>query len=484
MTDAATPPWRTPGYSDMRTAERVGTDIQFEFMNGDVVRLPATRFGIEGDFQVQFDSDGSPAVQIITSAGVKEVSWVQIRTATDPDFAQDLRRQDAEESRRIGRRLRAVREDRGLSQREVAGLVGMPAPQLSKIESGTYDLRVSTVQTLLRAMSATFADISGPDALEFSQKALRRSAEKAGVSADLVDRLISHTPRHLIARTFMKALGWDLSAAELVAPAPGDLGLNMVFKAPRAKVDPKSSPLIRLAVTCSETIVSAVKAPGFDGVPPAAEVRRSASDSSGFVTLESLLDWVWASGVVVMPLQGRGAFCAAAWSVQDTPVVVLKDSRPSAVFWLFDLAHELGHIAHGHIHDAGIVDVDQLGPDENTVDVQEQQANTYALEMLLGDHAALVESVRRESRGSYLRFKGAVATIAKQANVSPGLLGMVAAYELTDVGQPKDRWGSATNLAASDGEGRHQVEAALKARLDTGGLADEDASLLAAAVLS
>jgi hypothetical protein len=128
--------------------------------------------------------------------------------------------------------------------------------------------------------------------------------------------------------------------------------------------------------------------------------------------------------------------------------------------------------------------VDQLGPDESTVDAQEQEANAYALELLVGDHATLVEAVRRESRGNYLRFKDAVATVAKQGNVSPGLLGMVAAYELTEIGQAKDRWGSATNLAGPDGEGRGQVQAALIARLNTRGMAEEDASLLSAAVLS
>jgi transcriptional regulator with XRE-family HTH domain/Zn-dependent peptidase ImmA (M78 family) len=484
VTDTTSAGWTAPGYSDVRRAVRVGTDLHIEFMNGDVVSVPSTRFGVEGDFEVRFDADDSPAVQLVADSGVRELSWGQIRTATDPDFAQEMRRQDAEESRRIGRRLRALREDRGLSQREVAGLVGMPAPQLSKIESGTYDMRVSTVQTLLRAMGASFADISGPDALDFSQKSLRRAAEKAGVSADLVDRLLSHTPRHLVRRIFSTALGWDLGSTEPATPGAGGLGLNIAFKASKSTGDPASSPLIRLAVACSETVLSVAKPPDFVGMPEASEARRAAADPEGVVTLRSLLDWAWGRGVVVVPLHGRGAFCAAAWSLRDRPVVVLKDSRSSAVFWLFDLGHELGHIACGHVHGDGIVDVDQLGPDESIVDAQEREANTYALELLLGDHAALVESVRRESRGNYLRFKDAVATVAQQANVSPGLLGMVAAYELTEIGQAKDRWGSATNLAGPDGEGRGQVQTALIAQLDTRGMTEEDASLLSAAVLS
>ncbi len=484
MTDTTGAPWRTPGYSDVRVVERVGDDLHVEFANGDVVRVSPTRFGVEGDFEVRFD-DESPTIELVTPTVVRDVSWAQIRSATDPEFAQEMRRQDAEESRRIGRRLRALREDRGLSQRDVAGLVGMTAPQLSKIESGNFDLRVSTVQTLLRAMGATFAEIAGPDALEISQKSLRRSAERAGVSPELVDRLLSHTPRHLVRRIFAKAFGWDLTSADFVPHRPDELGVNVLFKSTGSTGEPvSSSPLVRLAVACSEAVLITTERLGFSGLPPAPEARAGATDSEGLVTLPSLTEWAWGRGVSVIPLQGRGAFCAAAWSINDSPVAIIKDSRSSAVFWLFDLAHELGHIALGHVHGHGIVDVDQLGPDETIVDAQEKAANDYALELLLGDHAGLVELVRRESRGNYLRFKGAVATIAKRSNVGAGLLGMVAAYELTDLGQPKDRWGSATNLAAPHGDGREQVEAALRRRLVMDHATDQDAALLSAAVLS
>ena len=98
------------------------------------------------------------------------------------------------------------REDRGLSQRDLAELVGMTPPQLSKIEGGYSDLRVSTVQTLLRAVGASFADIAGPDALEFSQKSLRsraqRRASRASSSIDssrarLDDSFLSCYREHL-----------------------------------------------------------------------------------------------------------------------------------------------------------------------------------------------------------------------------------------------------------------------------------------------
>ena len=177
---------------------------------------------------------------------------------------------------------------------------------------------------------------------------------------------------------------------------------------------------------------------------------------------------MWDRGVAVIPLHGQGGFCSAAWTVGESPAAVLKETRDLAVHWLFDLAHELGHIAHGHLDSGGVVDVDNLRPGESPGgdDAQEHDANVFALQLLLGDYRSLLDEIRRESRGNYLRFKGAVATVARKRNVSTGLLGMVAAYELSDIGEPKDRWGSATNLARVEGDGRDTVTRELRGRVD------------------
>jgi hypothetical protein len=157
-------------------------------------------------------------------------------------------------------------------------------------------------------------------------------------------------------------------------------------------------------------------------------------------------------------MAGRGDFSAAVWDGSPRPVVVLKESRELAVYWLFDLAHELAHLTLGHIDQSGLIDVESPAPRLDSLDSTEQAANDFALQILLPNHGELLQEVRREARGSHLRFKGAVASVADAARVSPGLLGMVAAYALTEVGQEKDRWGSATNLARPDGGGREQVQ--------------------------
>jgi hypothetical protein len=157
-------------------------------------------------------------------------------------------------------------------------------------------------------------------------------------------------------------------------------------------------------------------------------------------------------------MAGRGEFSAAVWDSSPRPLIVLKESRELAVYWLFDLAHELAHLALGHVGQTALIDVESPAPRGDSLDSMEQAANDYALEILLPNHEELLREVRREARGSHLRFKGAVASVADAAQVSPGLLGMIAAYALAEVGQDKDRWGSATNLARPDGAGREQVQ--------------------------
>jgi hypothetical protein len=46
------------------------------------------------------------------------------------------------------------------------------------------------------------------------------------------------------------------------------------------------------------------------------------------------------------------------------------------------------------------------------------------------------------------------------------MLAMVAAYALTEIGQYKDRWGSASNLARPEGQGRPIVQNALRMHLN------------------
>ena len=458
MTDIREP-WSEDGYADVTAATRSGSDIEVEFANGDVVLLPASQFGLAGDYEVEPDVEEGLSVRIVRPSGSPTVlAWTQIRSAADPAFAHELRRREIEEARRIGLRLRALREDKNLNQRDVANLVGMSAPQLSKIESGSLDLRMSTVQSLLRAMGASLSDITGPDAPQASQKAVIKSAEAAGVPRDVTSSLLAAAPRNAIARLIERAFGWRIDQIVSGQIPPPSISAGVAFKALRAGKVPDSSPVVLLGRTIAGIVRNAVvDFPAFQGLPPNGHtINEEAQDKGGQVTLASLAAWAWNRGVPVVPMAGRGDFSAAVWDDSARPVIVLKESRELAVYWLFDLAHELAHLALGHVGLTGLIDVESPASRTDTLDSAEQAANDFALQILLPNYEQLLQEVRREARGSHLRFKGAVASVADAARVSPGLLGMIAAYALTEVGQDKDRWGSATNLARPDGSGREQ----------------------------
>ena len=484
MSDQVPSRWEQSGYSDIVAAARQGDDVGIEFANGDVIRIPAATFGVtDPDFDVEPGPDDGLNVRVTMSDGqIIDLSWAQIRSADDAFFAQELRRRDADQSRKVGLRLKALREDRNLNQRYLAEAVSMSAPQLSKIESGTSDLRVSTVQSLLRAMGAQMSDLAGPDALEISRRTLRKRAEQAGISVDVMDRLVSLPPRGFLVRTLSRAFGWppeSIVEGILQTPQP-----NVAVRLKAHHPDPLESPLIHLAYEVARAVQSGARAPEYEAPPTDPEqIRTEAKDGTDRVTLKSLLDWMWGRGIPVVPLLGKSGFSAAVWSIDSVPVVVLKEARDLAVYWLFDLAHELGHIVLRHISDSSLVDVDAPRPHSST-DADEIGASTFALDLLLPGHRQMLADVRAQSRGSHLRFKFAVEDVAASAGVSAGLLGMVAAYELADIGEDKDRWGSASNLAKVDGRGRPVAEAVAQSYLPLDELSEIDATLIKGAILT
>ena len=56
--------------------------------------------------------------------------------------------------RRIGSRLRALREEQGLTTRELADKAGIDYSHIAKIERGTYNLRVDTLHKVATALKA------------------------------------------------------------------------------------------------------------------------------------------------------------------------------------------------------------------------------------------------------------------------------------------------------------------------------------------
>lgn len=479
------PRWELPGYSEIAAAESVSGRIRVTFANGDAVEVPAAVLPHAPDLTPIVDPHEPMELQLRVGDAVETISWIQLRAATDEEFAQHMRDVDADESRRLGLRLKALREDRGMKQAELAKFVQMTAPQLSKIEKGLHDMRVSTIRALLRALGASFAEISGPDAPEVSVRSLARRLAEGGLPADVASRLLQRLPRRKVYGFLESIVGWTREALEEGRLEVAPLTTAVQFKSATSE-RPERSPLVHLANAVATAGRQAARVDGFDGLPPDPIAARMTFPSSASVLdLRALLTWTWRCGIPVLPMVGSGGFAAAVWDIDESPVIVLKEPRDVPAFWLFDLAHELGHIARGHVAGGSIVDVDALTSERamHAGDAQEQEANEYALNLLVPNYRELVAEVERQSRGNYLRFKDAVASTAQRHRVNAGVLGVIAAHELTDLGEHKDRWGSSTNLSKLDGEGRAVAVEVAREFLDLNALSDEERALLETVVL-
>jgi XRE family transcriptional regulator, fatty acid utilization regulator len=63
----------------------------------------------------------------------------------------------------FGQRVRALREAAGMSQDDLAKIVGMAQAKFPAIEQGRRDVRLSTVRRFARALGVTLQDLLPPD---------------------------------------------------------------------------------------------------------------------------------------------------------------------------------------------------------------------------------------------------------------------------------------------------------------------------------
>lgn len=72
----------------------------------------------------------------------------------------------AEELKRLGERIRRLREARGWSQDTFAHLAGLNRAYPYKIETGKVDLRYSTLQKIAHVLGTTVAEVVRADAMD------------------------------------------------------------------------------------------------------------------------------------------------------------------------------------------------------------------------------------------------------------------------------------------------------------------------------
>jgi len=467
------PVWEQRAYQRMTAAGLEEGRLRVRFANGDDVGVDPRRLlrgAEEADWTALALTPSELTVPV--GDGQVEISWFDIRAASDPAFATYLAHAADDEAARVGRRLRTMREQRGMSVQQVADLAGISRVSLSRIEHGHHDVVYRTLQRLLSAMNFTLADLAS-FTIPVEPAVARSRLREAGLPRSVIDRILEHgqAGSEQVAARVQRIFGWtadDLAASGPLALRPAALPLR--FKA-TAVQSPESGAYSQWALTVARLADEALEREPADVPDNPLAIRDEVIASRGEVSFVSLLEWCWDHGVAVVPLDDPGAFHGACLATEGRPTVVLKQRTASASRWAFDLAHELGHIARHLPADGAFVETGEVSL-RDPGDDDEQEANDFAGELLLGDPDALAERLEQDSRGNLRWLKKAVSERARRERVDVGVLAGYLAYRLGLYGT--DWWGTAATLQDTSVDPIAVAQDALRKRLELGRIPDPD----------
>jgi hypothetical protein len=158
--------------------------------------------------------------------------------------------------------------------------------------------------------------------------------------------------------------------------------------------------------------------PTQDPVPKdAAALRDLILKSADCVSLPSLLAWCAQAGIPVLYVHKLPGKKMAGMVVRDADrfaVVLSRKGTPSHL--LFHVAHELGHIGHGHLTGNGFVVDEKIG-DADRGDADEKEADAYAIRLINGKSVSYSASGTIRSGAALYR---AALAVAQQERIDVG----------------------------------------------------------------
>lgn len=161
-------------------------------------------------------------------------------------------------------------------------------------------------------------------------------------------------------------------------------------------------------------------------IPSAKELRESILVNQPFIRLIDLLGAAWALGVPIIHLRvfplAAKKMAAMAVKITGRPVILLGQDSDYPAKIAYYIAHELGHISHGHANDVNAI-VDLNDPLLNRTDDQEEKiADEYALELLTGNPKTSVSTETKKFTARQLAES--VLKAAESLRVEPGTLAL------------------------------------------------------------
>lgn len=166
-------------------------------------------------------------------------------------------------------------------------------------------------------------------------------------------------------------------------------------------------------------------------------LRKSILSRKPFVGLVDLLGFLWGIGIPVIHLRvfplAAKRMCAMAVRVHDRYAVLLAQDSQYPANIAFHLAHEIGHIALGHVADnSALIDMEDTNEFIDTHDDEELAADQFALHLLTGNPRFTVEKVG-EGHSARELAEQAFAMGVKNG-IEPGILALCYGHQTSEWG--------------------------------------------------
>lgn len=505
MSTLTNPSWTRKGYQRIADARYDAGDLILRFEDGSSATVKAGSLLPSGTSDADWAAMTSDPYEISvpTAAGPVEIPWSTIRALTDSEYSAHLANVAEEQARQIGLRIRELREQRHLSNKELASRAGISPQSLSRIEHGHHDVVFTTLQRILAAMGCRLQDLTVEPRRPVELSAVLRRLAQVGLDPEFVrhrlrphpllaaaERIDSESDGNAAMRllhTVSRVFDWSIPAILGSDPLVLDSGIAQVgrFKrygrAEQAHASAYTVYAHYLALLLSQAVESS-KQVALSGDPQV--VRQEVTSRYGSLRFEHLVRFAWDSGVPVLPLHDPGAFHGACWRINGRPVIVLKHSTDSQSIWSFDLGHEWKHAAD-HITETHptVIEDEELSPIlPTTAPNEEKEASAFAGCLLLfGRAEELAEQCVATARGSVELLKSAVQRVAEKEHVAVDTLANYLAFRLSKQGI--NWWGAANNLQVTEPPPWQIAQDVMLEYVDLNRLQDDDRALLLTALL-
>jgi len=460
--------WDKNTYQRIEHAILLNDSIEVLFENGDETKVSLKSvlpFSFDGD-SIEMDYN---SYEILIKNGQSEIAipWSKIRVLTDVEYSKYMVDQAEEQAKEIGKKIKALRERKGIKSNELADRSGLTAQTISRIERGHTDVSFATLKKMLAAMGLTLKDLADyqHEEAQLSEKSLNyllRRLSKAGIDSKfLLRKLIPHRVDldnlkgelpPLILNEIVSYIQTVYNWSSDLIWSNEDLTINDNASKLAFYKKPVNSNLYQIkayshyAYYISKLVLQNTVSLEKHEYPGDIDEFRELFIKTKVIDFETCLSTVWSLGICVMPLRDKGLFHGASWNIDGRHIIILKQTSNSQAKWLFDLLHEVYHVfAHLDEINTSVIETEEIGPSVDQSAIEEAEANSFAHKVLFDDSTeSIIDKCLSLANYRIENLKNAVNKVSVTENIGEDVLANYLAYRLSL--QNENWWATANSL--------------------------------------